>query len=180
MPEIYTSYVTGEDSYSGLAGVEQRGQTFSSGSIQTAYSFKALVYRQGSPGTVTCSLYATSAKLPTGGVLCSGVLDGNAFGTVTTGDYQEFVMTTAPTLSANTLYAACLKATNGVWPTDRVLWIDDESLPTYSSGTYISSSDSGATWTETANRDFLFEEWGNAPPPPPVGGGNGLNFGTNF
>lgn len=52
-------------------------------------------------------------------------------------------------------------------------WQYDQGDATYPRGIRISSSDSGQTWTDEYNDDFMFVEWGAPPsikpvPPPPI------------
>ena len=183
MASLYEYYDTGADTNSALGVGNQLGQTFTPSIAHSAYSFKALLFRVGSPGVVTCSYYATSVGgvtdgLPTGGVLSSGTLNGNDFTDNSAGIFYEFIMPTAPNLSNNTKYAAVIKAPNGIWATNIVRWLADETLPAYSGGSSLDSSDGGVSWNGVNGKDFLFEDWGN--PISSASAGNGINFGINF
>ena len=157
----YEYYNTGDDDTRSLYGIYWRCQTFTPSIAHTVTPVKLLAYRGGSPGTVTVSIRATSADLPTGNDLCSGTTDGDTLTTNTAGEWREISLGAGYSLLASTMYAIVTRATNGD-TSNRMYLLVDETSPTYSGGTFAYSLNSGSSWTKVATVDQLFEEWGAA------------------
>ena len=72
-------------------------------------SISLVLYRQGSPGTLTVRLYATSSGVPTGSALSSGTTNANTLTTDYNGEWRTITMSDY-TLVKGTLYAITLQA----------------------------------------------------------------------
>ena len=155
----YEYYNTGDDDRRILFGTWWRAQTFTPDTAHTVTSVKMLLYRTGTPGTITVSIRATSAGLPTGGDLCSGTTDGDTLTTSTAGEWREISLGAGYSLSASTMYAIVVRALDGSAFASIRLRVDETS-PTYTGGTDCYSTNSGSSWTIVFGTDLMFEEWG--------------------
>lgn len=96
---------------------------------------KLKICRQGSPGTVTVSIRATSGGLPTGPDLCAGTTNGNTLTTNTNGEWRRIQFTTTPTLSNGVVYAIVVRV-GSASPINSIRWrLASASLSDYSNGT---------------------------------------------
>lgn len=156
---LYEVYNAGDNNYIGIGSVGY-AQTFTVGAVgHTVSSIKLLLYRVGSPGTITVSIRATDVNgHPTGADLTSGVTDGNTLPTATL-EWREILLTEY-TLSANTKYAIVVRAPSGN-PTNYPKWRCVSPSPTYDGGNCEQSLNSGGSWTSTTTIDCMFEVWGN-------------------
>ncbi|MBA7570878.1 hypothetical protein ES708_12634 [subsurface metagenome] len=122
-----------------------------------------MLYRVGSPGTVTVSIRATDGEgKPTGDDLCSGTTNGNTLPTYENPGWREITLGDGYNLDADTMYAIVVRAPNGS-ESNEIRWRDDASSPTYTGGTALYSGNSGSTWYLYGYIDFMFEEWGEPP-----------------
>jgi len=108
--------------------------------------------------TVTVSIRATSGGLPTGGDLCSGVVNAEDI-PIGAGNkaWINFDFGAGYALSNAIQYAICVRSDETTDDID--CWLDLSS-PTYAGGTRIFSNNSGVDWSSGASHDFLFETWG--------------------
>jgi hypothetical protein len=159
---IYESYNTGDDGDGSIYGSIWRAQTFTPSAAHTITSVKLLLYREGTPGTITVSIRATSGGQPTGPDLCSGTTNGNTLPTGSPYEWREVTFTSGYDLSAGTQYAIVARATGGD-SSNRGRWRWDSSSPTYAGGNLLRSDDDGLTWTSLSGWDLMFEEWGDPP-----------------
>jgi hypothetical protein len=158
---LYEHYNTGDDGTDNYYGANWGAQTFTPSTDHTITSAKLKLYRQGSPGTFTVGIRATSSGQPTGADLCSGTIDGDTLTTSSSGAWYEISLGAGCDLSASTQYAIVVRAPGGD-SSNRVTWRGDESSPTYSGGQYWDSSSSGSSWSSYSSVDAMFEEWGPA------------------
>lgn len=114
-----------------------------------------LLYREGSPGTVTVSIRANSNNRPTGPDLASGTFDGNGLGTDTAGAEQTITMTTPVTLHQGTLYHIVVRATAGD-ASNKCLWRLDVGAG-YPDGKRSQSANSGSSWSVISLNDMYFK-----------------------
>ena len=158
----YEYYNTGDDGSDWIRDVYWDAQTFTVGADgHTVTSIKLLLYREGSPGTVTVSIRATDVDgHPTGADLTVGTIDGNTIGPTTAAWYE--IALTEYMLSANTKYAIVVRLLIGD-SLHTVAWRHDGTSPTYADGNNEYSSDSGDTWTSNTAKDRMFEVWGPGP-----------------
>lgn len=163
---LYEYYNTNDDN--GLAVYPPRvlGQTFTPSEAHKITSVKLLLYRLGSPGTLTVGIRATSGGEPTGGDLCSGSTDGDTLPTTSPYEWREITLGDGYDLDADTQYAIIIKAPDGN-STNSVWWRKDASDPTYAGGLALYSVDE-VTWYTYATQDYMFEEWGEVAAPPTV------------
>lgn len=131
-------------------------QTFTAADNYTASGVQIKLYRLGDPGTVTVSLRATAAGVPTGADLVSGSINGSSLTTNVGGGWEEATFSSSQALTSGTVYAIVVRATSASYPYSAVYWRLDSTSPTYAGGSYIYSSDSGSTWTAYAAGDFMF------------------------
>ena len=153
----YEYYDSGDDDNRSFYEANWRGQTFTPSTAHTITSVKLLLFKIFAPGTITVSIRATSANLPTGNDLCSGTTDGDTLTTDTAGEWREISLGAGYALSTGTKYAIVVRAAS-TWGGWRV----DETSPTYTGGTEVYSLNSGSSWTAVSTVDALFEEWGSA------------------
>ena len=158
-------YTTTDDRYSLSDANMYYAQTFTVGTVgpnenHNITKVKLKLFRVGSPGTITVSIRATDGSgLPTGSDLSTGTIDGNTLTTDNTGEWYEIEMSSY-TLQASTKYAIIMRATNP-GASSGVGYREDSTVPTYSGGIAISSSNSGSTWTKRSDFDIMFEIWGS-------------------
>jgi len=166
---LYERYNIGDDDYRDGITNYRLAQTFTIGntSADEAHiitSVKVEVSRYGTPGTPGITNVEIKAvdgsNKPTGSVLSSGTFDADTLPVYSTTEWRETTMS-AYTLQPSTMYALILWGPNWVTTTDRLLWSQDASSPTYTGGQVNQSTDGGSTWTQFAN-DFMFEIYGTA------------------
>lgn len=153
------NYTTGEDSSTDIYSQYWSGQTFTPFAAHHIDFVKLYLYSQGSPTTVNVEIRATSAGLPTGGAIASGSKAGSVV-PATPGGWIKIILGAGANLSQGVMYAICVSCVGGA--SDKVLWHQDSTSPTYTGGTYLDSNNTGGSWTLNANWEFLFEEWGSA------------------
>ena len=161
----YQYYDTGADGDRDAYSNNWGGQTFTPEMDHLIASVKLKLFRVGTPGTLKVSIRATSAGKPAGGDLCSGEIDADTLTIDTNGEWYEITLGDGYEVKTDTTYAIVIRATTG--DTDnKVSWRADISSPTYSGGSYVSSSDSGADWSAFSGVDTMFEVWGAGAPSP--------------
>jgi hypothetical protein len=166
--EVYISnagakdyYITGADAYTEVTAGWWLCQTFTTSSAYTITGVKLQLWRVGSPGPLTVSIYATTAGKPSGAVLCSGTTDGNTITTAATGEWRTINFTTPVALTNTTVYAIVASAAGGD-AYNYVEWMYDITAPAYAGGSYVISTNSGTTWTIDTDYDFMFETYGSS------------------
>jgi len=157
-------YITGDDGIVDVYGTTWAAQTFiASSDFGTAYSIVKVqlkLHRVLSPGTLTISIRATSSNKPTGADLTSGTTDGDTLTIDTDGEWRDISLTPY-SLTGGTEYAIVAKATAGD-ASNKVAWLGDGTIPTYSNGFWCSSANSGVDWTEHSDTDVMFKVYRNA------------------
>lgn len=154
-------YSTGVDSQTLVWGPNWAAQTFTVGAeSHSITSVRLLLYRIDSPGTVTVSIRATSADVPTGADLTSGTIDGDLFTTDTNGSWYEIDLTEY-SLTAATQYAIVVRAPSGTGAGDTAAWKMDGSTASLADGSEAISTDGGITWADDSDDDYYFEVWGD-------------------
>lgn len=150
-------YNTGDDSTAGFYGVTWEAMTFTPSTTYTITSIKVLIYRTGSPGTLTARIRATSSDKPTGADLCSGTIDGDSITTSTAGDWYEITLGAGTSLTSATKYSIILDCSSGD-SSNKITWRVDASSPTYTGGNLCESGNSGSTWA-SGTQDCMFETY---------------------
>jgi len=157
VPAIYANYTVTPDDQEAIYGVVLAGESFTPSITHVIKKAILKLYRVGSPGTGTLTIYAADANhKPTGSALCSGTIDGNSITTDTAGVEYEIRLGDGATLNASTEYVMVLSASSG--STNNWFRWKEVVTGTYS-GTMVTSSDNGANWT-AQTYDFYFKEFG--------------------
>jgi len=143
-------------------GAKWAGQTFTPSGSHNLTSIKFYLQKVGSPGSASVHITATDVNgLPTGADLVSATFDGDA---LTTSLAWVEITLSATSLTSGTKYAAYIKALSGDISNYVGIALQTSSYATYSGGTEIATTDSGASWTAytppSQERDSLFMEYG--------------------
>ena len=149
------NYITGDDDVAEVGSVLWFAQSFTPTTEQLITSVKLLLYRAGTPGTVTVSIRASDAYgRPTGADLCSGTISGDTLTTDTAGLWYEITFGDGYTLTASTKYTIVVRTVSS-----SLYWRID-TVATYTGGLTSYSSNSGSSWSYLyQNGDFMFETW---------------------
>lgn len=162
MADLFEYYNTGDDNPHAAYGEIWIAQTFTPSIAHKITSVKLLLYRDGSPGTITVGIRATDGSgHPTGSDLCSGTIDGDTLTTDTAGLWYEITLGAGSNLSADTKYAIVARAPDG-GGLDLFNWRADTSSPTYGGGCLEYKLSEIAQWESFTDDDLMFEEWGAA------------------
>lgn len=159
--ELWESYTENDDADFEMYGNIWGAQTFTVGDVaHTVLSVKLLLYREGTPGTITVSIRETTTGDPSGTDLASATLDGDDFTDAAAGVWYEFAATTEGySLEASTMYAIVVRCEGGN-AANSVHWRSDATAGAEADGQEETSVNAGATWTGDADDDFMFEVWG--------------------
>ena len=148
-------YNTGDNSSVALTSTNWYGQSFTASSGYDVASVKFLLYRTGTPGTITFNLYAVDGDFkPTGLSLASGTTAGNDLTEDTNGEWREITFASAYTLENATKYALILSVGATGLSLRR-----DVSSPTYDDGNVLFTGDSGSSWFLLTTQDAMFETY---------------------
>ena len=142
------------------------GQTFTTTVGYDLTSIKVFANRRGSPGDVTVSLYKTDVNgKPTGATVSTGTIaEADLVDSVDdTGCAWVTVTMSAYTMEASTQYALVLRIAAGDALNKARFMYDQDGSPIYSGGTFLTTSDSGSSWTTYITLVGLFEIWGSDP-----------------
>jgi len=157
MSTLYDYCNTGANSQDHFYGIYWSAQTFTaSQESYTLTSVKLLLFRVGSPGTITVHLRNVSDNVPTGDDLVTGTIDGNTLTTDPNGAWYEITFSSPYTLTIGTKYAIVVDAAGGT-ATNRGDW--RKGPGGYLGGSNCYSSDSGSSWIAYATYN-MFECWG--------------------
>jgi hypothetical protein len=157
---LYENYVTGGDTTSSVYGDRWRAQTFTPSTNHTITSVQLLVYRIGSPGTVTVSITAVDgAGKPTGSDLAYGTTNGDTLTTNSGGEWRSTTFSMVATLTASSQYALVVKVLNGD-ASNYLVWLNDGSSPSYSGGQDVFTNTGGPPWSVVPTTDWMFKEYG--------------------
>jgi hypothetical protein len=154
----YANYIAGEDGDKTCTATAWEAQTFTPA---TTHNIRAVWLKLvgAAVGTVTLSVRATAAGLPTGADLATATLVGVIADP--SARWYKFTFAAPTTLTAAVVYALVLRNTSG---TGTLKWRADLTAPAYAGGQRCFSTNSGVNWTADATADFMFEEWGTALP----------------
>lgn len=164
---IYTSYenyTANDDADDSIFGACRSAQTFTTnstppGESHTVNVLRLMMYKQGTPGTLTASIYAVnSTGAPTGTQLTYGTYDASVMTTNAAGAWYDVIVSEL-TLDANETYAIVCSGT-GADAANDIHWRYDTAGATYSGGHGWNSTTGGATWGNFTGRDFMFEVFG--------------------
>lgn len=170
-------YNTGANTFHAAYGANVfTGQTFTAGATYSIVKVSLLLYRTGTPDTVTVELQSTSSGLPTNTILASGTTDGNTLTTSSSGEWREITFSVPYNITSGTVYAIVIKALTGTGTSDAVNWRADNT-PGLAGGIYVFSNNGGSTWANFAH-DMLFETYSADPIDHEVSGVCAVSFGT--
>jgi hypothetical protein len=157
----WESYTTGDNQAVEVYGVHWYGQTFTvDPSSHSIVDVRFLAYRVGTPSTITVSIRDTGDDgLPAGDDLTSGTIDGDTITDSTAGSWYG-VSLTETSLSYGETYAICLRAEAG--DDSNYLALREDSTGAYASGTALTSSSGGITWSTDTGKDIMFQINGNS------------------
>lgn len=158
---LYEYWNTADDADVDIYGNNWFGQTFTTGATvpHTVTQVRVRLFRVGSPGTLTAQIHRTSAGVPTGQHIGEGDIDADTFTTGTAGAWYTVTLDEETALESSTMYAVVLGARDG-GAADYVSWRYDNANG-YASGTEVTSTDGGITWSTVGANDMMFEVWGN-------------------
>lgn len=161
--DLFENCISGDDGADAIIQPECYAQTFTPVTSYQAGSCKLKLYRVGNPSTVTVSIRATAAGLPTGANLCSGTTNGDTLTTDSGGEWRTISMGAGYPLVAGTQYARVVRALLSDI-TNYILW-RRAVFGSYAGGSKCFSPDNGATWSiPFPGHDMMFEEWGQVYP----------------
>ena len=128
--------------------------TFTTTSSYNIDSVVLPLFREGSPGTLTVSIYATSSGLPSGSPLTSGTYNGNSLSDSYSSPTIATISVTPYLLAASTQYAI-VTTTNTGHP-NYINWLmsSTSDYPDGVSYYYVSN------WTVYSTYDYIFETYG--------------------
>jgi hypothetical protein len=127
----------------------------------TVTSVKVKLYREGTPFRNVTFIIRSSQS---GVDLTNSTMDFKDITNVTTGDWYEFMFDPVITLNSSTTYY--LIGVGAGDPTNRIVWITDDTSPTYTGGEKFSSPNLGVNWTPETDKDHMFKIYGDAIIPP--------------
>ncbi len=174
----YEYYNTGDNGQYNIYGADWLAQTFTPTVAHNITSVKLLLYRIGSPESITVNITTVDGSgHPTAVSLCSGTTNGTTLPIGTPYEWREITFSTGASLSAHTKYAiiASLPSGNG---SNHFHWRDNDVSAAYSSGNLEISYDSGATWVTATYEDLMFEEWGIGTVNPAISSNNATLVST--
>ena len=133
------------------------GQTFTASSGYTIDRVKLYMYRVLNSGTVTASIRAVTAHLPSGPVLATGSITQANIGTSVA--WHEIILTVPLLLVSGTEYAIDVRAESGN-STNKLMLGNDQAGATYTGGNFIYNNVGGVgDWNYVTGRDTLFETY---------------------
>jgi len=154
MAQRFEYYNTGNDSWCTLKNGYTWGQTFTPAIAHKITSVKIRIYKYGTPPTDIIAVRATSGGLPTGGDLCSGIIDSSGAPAFPNSAWVEISLGVGTILLPGVMYALYAYPGNGD-TNNHTGWTMDETSPTYAGGHgFIGTTTIRTDW------DFMFEEWG--------------------
>lgn len=159
-PLLFEHYITGDDDdIECWTPTYWLAQTFTPQTTHIITSVKLLLYRVGSPGTVTVSIRATLVGDPAGPDLCAGTTSGNTLPTAAPYEWREIALGEELFLEAGMKYAIVVRCLASDLA-NMLSWRVDKTSPAYAGGEVVISANSGGSWTKAPTYDFMFEEWG--------------------
>jgi len=161
----YQYYNTNDDDDRDGYTANWMAQTFTPVSDHIIGKVMLKLFRVGDPGTITVSIKPTSGGKPVGADLCSGTILGTDITDNANGEWYEISLGNGFDLDVGAQYAIVVRAPDGD-ASNKVSWRADITDPTFTGGTFVSSSDSGVDWSVVSGVDCMFEEWGVGPASP--------------
>jgi len=154
--EIFEYYNAGDDNSNKIYGSRWMAQTFTVADSHLLTYVKVKLFKNGSPGTITCAIKATTGGYPSGVDLATGTYDGDTLG-ASPGAFVQIDLTGSPILTTDK-YALILKAPSGDEITNYVGW-RMQFAGGYADGD-VKYTDDGTSWSDAGTWDAMFEEYG--------------------
>ncbi len=158
-------YNTNDDDFEKQYGIEEVAQTFTASQNYTIISIKILIYRVGTPGTCSISLYNTDESGHPSTFIRSSGFNGNNLTTDTAGEWKEVIPGGGQAIVGGTKYA--IRVSGGDDLNNYVGWRKDSAGATFIGGNREHSTDNGVNWTAYADEDLMFEVWADSIFTPP-------------
>lgn len=147
-------YNTGHTTHVTIQTVIWSSQEFLAGSSYVLTSVKLLLFKLGTPGTITVSIRDTDVNgRPTGGDIdgATGTTDGDTLPTGSPYEWREITLSSGISITSGTKYAIVVRAASG-----NIYWRQDGSSPYYADGRSGQSTNSGSTWNDFI-QSYMFE-----------------------
>jgi len=142
------------------------GQVFTPVHTMSLRRVEAKLYRLGTVGDITLSVYATtgSPALPTGASLSDIVVDGDTITTDSAGEWVPFTLGSALSLTGGTAYALILKVPDGYnnGGSAGMYWRRDGTSSVYANGHHVQLYSAVGSWQYSSTTDLMFETWGTS------------------
>ncbi len=152
-PSVTEEFYTSQDSDEFIVTNGWKAQTFNTTSQYIVGQVR--IWGRGignGGGTITVSIRATVAGLPSGADLTSGTIAASSFPS----SNGLVSVNVTPLLLSNATQYAIVIGNSGGDLANYVMWRADATAPAYGGGTYCSSGDFGGTWASDAGKDFYF------------------------
>lgn len=154
-PEKYEAYETGHNADVHVYGAYWYAQTFTPDEAFSITSVRLRIARVGDPGPITVSIRRTDGGDPVGSDLTSYYFEVGFWA----GVFSQWYEINLPTRTLGTeTYAIVVRAPAGD-DANYLRWYYHD-VGTYAGGMYLESDDSGLTWSDEADYDFMFSIWG--------------------
>jgi len=131
-------------------------------------SVDVMVYRSFTPGIVLVEIYGDNGSNEPdigSGTLAAGSFDADLIGDSSPGTEENILVSGAGSeLTASTKYWLLLRLQNEGQSSQRLCrWRKSPSGDVYGSGNIVYTFDGGSNWTQRADEDFWFKEYGTLP-----------------
>ncbi len=150
-------YNTGDDGFEQQYGDKDEAQTFTASQNYSLTSMKFLIYRIGTPGTVSLGLWTTDENGHPDVAIVGLGFNGNTLTTDPAGQWKEVTFFSAQAITTGTKYAIVISG--GDDASNCVVWRKDGSSATFANGDRTGSVDNGVNWITHSGEDFMFELW---------------------
>lgn len=164
------------DSITGVSGVDKHtcdnandwiGIKFQASASYNAATAEILIYRSGSPGTITFHIQGIAAGAPDGVDIITETFDGDALTADTSGEWKSITISPIAALTSGTSYALLIEG-NSCDASNKVMWINSGGQDNDANAWGLSSSNNGSSYIQTGSYEPLFKLYDDFTPP--VGG----------
>ncbi len=160
MAQKFESWETGADSYNTLFGSWWAAQTFTPLLGHKIMSIKCYVERYNvAIGSFRVEVRATSGGQPSGSALASGSISASSIAENSPAWY-EVSLGAGTILLPGTMYSYTAHYDGSSSNYCVRFWVN-RTTAAYPRGTYLSSADGGASWSNHSTWDALFQDWGD-------------------
>jgi len=149
-------YNEGDNAYqASMYASSWESQTITANSSYDLKKLRLKLFREGLPGILTISIKAVVDGKPSGADLVFTTIDGDLLTTNTSGQWKIITLPSIYSVGIGDKFAIVVRRSGADGP--KFGWRVDSTAPSYSGGCRVRSTDSGETWTEYPDRDFMFE-----------------------